>query len=316
MIEYRRFRNTDPPHVLRLWQSAGLGRGATSGITSDQFDDLTFAQPYFDRQGLIIAWDGPQAVGYVHAGFKADAAQQLLCHSEGVICAVMVAPQYRRQGIGRRLIELAEQYLLEAGVAAIHAGSAPPCDPFYFGLYGGSQPAGFLESDPSAAQFFQALGYQPSAKHVVLQRSIATGSDPIGLRMMSIRRATQLVILEPTVPKPWWWQTRAGRLDTLQLGLIPKAGGTPFAEVTVVGLELYNSRWQTRSLGLLDLQVAPAHRRKGYGQALIVEVGKRFREEMYGLMEAHAPVGDTASLAVLRSAGFQQIDTGIVYKRP
>lgn len=316
MIEYRPFRNTDPPEILRLWQSAGLGRGAASGITADQLDDLTFAQPYFDRNGLILAWDGDQAVGYVHAGFKADAAQRELCKSEGAICAVIVSPDRRRQGIGRKLVQLAEEYLNRAGVTAIHAGSAPPCDPFYFGLYGGSRPAGFLESDVNAAPFFQALGYQPSARHLVLQRNIAAGTDPIALRMMSIRRATQIAILEGSTPKPWWWQTRAGRLDTLQIGLLPKTGGAPFAEITVVGLELYTRRWQARAIGLIDLQVAAEHRRKGYGQALIVEVGKRFRDEGYALMEAHAAETDTASLAVLKSSGFQQIDTGIVYRRP
>jgi ribosomal protein S18 acetylase RimI-like enzyme len=315
LIEYRPFRNNNPPEILRLWQTAGLGRGAASGITADQFDDLTFAQPYFDPNGLILAWDGSQAVGYVHAGFKVDVSQRELCRTEGSICAVIVSPEHRRQGIGRRLVQLAEDYLQDAGAAAIHAGSAPPCDPFYFGLYGGSRPAGFLESDANASPFFQALGYQPSGKHLVLQRIISGGSDPIGLRMMSIRRATQLAILESSTPKPWWWQTRPGRLDTLQIGLLPKSGGAPFAEVTIVGLELYTKRWQARSIGLIDLQVAAEHRRKGYGQALIVEVGKRFREEGYGLIEAHAAEHDLASLAVLKSAGFQQVDTGIVYRR-
>ncbi len=316
MIEYRRFRNTDPPQILRLWQIAGLGRGAASGMTADQFDDLTFAQPYFDPQGLILACEGAQVIGYVHAGFKADASQKELCKSEGSICAVIVAPEFRRQGIGRELVRQAEEYLNQAGVSAIHAGSAPPCDPFYFGLYGGSRPAGFLESDPAAAVFFQALGYEPSVRHLVFQRNIANTSDPIAVRMMSIRRSTQLAVLDPVHPKPWWWQTRTGRLDTLHLGLVPKTGGAPFAEITVVGLELYNHRWQTRAIGLVDLQVAPPHRRKGYAQALLVEVGKKFREELYGLMEAHAEERDPVSIAVLKSAGFQHIDTGIVYRRP
>lgn len=313
MIEFRSFRNTDPPHVLRLWQTCGLGRGAAIGLSADQFDDLTFAQPYFDRKGLILACEGDQAIGYVHAGFRANAAQQQLCRDEGVICAVMVDPDYRRQGIGRRLVELAEEYLRESGAQILRAGAAAPCDPFYFGLYGGSQPAGFLESDADAKPFFESLGYQPASRHVVLQRKIRDTSDPVGLRLMTIRRSTKLVAVESAIPRPWWWQTRPGRLDTIQLGLVPKAGGDPYAEVTVVGLDSYIPRWQIRPIGLIDLQIANTHRGQGYDQALIVEVCRRLRDEMIGLAEAHAAADDAALIAVFHSAGFKEVDAGVVY---
>lgn len=302
--------------MLRLWHTAGLGRGAATGLTADQFDDLTFAQPYFDPNGLILACDGSKVVGYVHAGFGTDATQSQTCREQGVICMVIVQPEYRRQGIGRKLVELAENYLREAGAKAIHAGAAPPCDPFYFGIYGGSRPAGFLESDPNAAPFFQRLGYQPAERHLVYQRQIAATSDPIGLRIMSIRKTTQLAAIEPSSPHPWWWQTRPGRLDTLQLGLIPKGGGEPFAQVTVVGLDLYIPRWQIRPIGLIDLIVSERYRRKGYGQALLVEVCRRLRDEMVGLVEAHARTDDAPSLAVLKSSGFKEVDAGVVYRKP
>ncbi|MGC4089153.1 MAG: GNAT family N-acetyltransferase [Polyangiaceae bacterium] len=315
MIEYRSFRNSDPPHILRLWQNSGLGRGAASGLSADQFDDLTFAQPYFDPQGLIVACDADEIVGYVHAGFGATAAEDCLCRNAGVICAVIVAPESRRQGVGRRLVELAENYLRQAGATSIHAGAAAPCDPFYFGLYGGSQPAGFLQSDAAAGPFFERLGYQPDTRHLVWQRQIGTVPDPVGMRLMSIRRATQLAALDPQPRKPWWWQTRPGRLDTVHLGLMPKAGGAPLAEVTVVGLDLYIPRWQVRPIGLMELKVSDKYQRKGYGQALIVEVCRRMREEMVGLAEAHARSDDHGALAVLKSAGFKEVDVGVVYRK-
>ncbi len=315
MIAYRSFRNTDPPHVLRLWQSCNLGRGAALGLTADQLDDLTFAQPYFDGNGLILACDEERVVGFVHAGFGPQDGPLQLCREEGVICAVMVDPAYRRQGIGRRLVELAEAYLRDSGAQVFQAGAAPPCDPFYFGLYGGSQPAGFLESDPDAKPFFEKLGYQPSARHIVLQRNFRETSDPVGLRLMAIRRATKLVALEADGPRSWWWQTRPGRLDTIELGLIPKSGGDPFAAVTVIGLDLYIPRWQIRPIGLIDLQIAKAHQGQGYEQALIVEVCRRLRDEMIGLAEAHAAEEDAPLIAIYQSAVFKQVDAGVTYRK-
>ena len=72
MIEYRPFRNSDPPQLVRLWHESGLGRGAARGFSYDALDRLLLGQHYFDRAGLIVACDGTQIVGFVHAGFRGE----------------------------------------------------------------------------------------------------------------------------------------------------------------------------------------------------------------------------------------------------
>ncbi len=78
MIEYRRFRNSDPPHIRRLWREAGLGRGAATDLDADSLETVVFAQPYFDREGMILAVDGNNVVGFIHAGFGPAADEQSL----------------------------------------------------------------------------------------------------------------------------------------------------------------------------------------------------------------------------------------------
>jgi ribosomal protein S18 acetylase RimI-like enzyme len=316
VVNYRPFRNSDPPAVRRLWDECGLGRGAATGLDADILETVVFSQPYFDPAGLILAEVDGQTVGAVHAGFGPSADRTALDCRTGVICAVLVAPAHRRQGIGRELVRQAEKYLRARGAETILAGGADPFDPFYVGIYGGSQPAGFLESDPLAAPFFTGIGYAADARHVVYQRSLAEKSDPIGLRLMGLRRTTRLAPFESQDPRDWWWQTRAGRLDSVELALVPKAGGQPLASVTVVGLDFYLPRWQQRAIGLLDLQVPESQRRKGHGQALLVEVCRRVRDEMITLAEAHVPEGDAAARRVFESAGFKPVDAGVVYRLP
>src|SRR5437762_3316051 len=118
MVEYRRFRNTDPPEIRRLWNECGLGRGAAVGVEADVFETVVFSQPYFDPNGLILAVVDNQVVGYAHAGFRAGADESALDYQEGVICAAMVLPAFRRQGIGRELVRRAEEYLREHGTTA------------------------------------------------------------------------------------------------------------------------------------------------------------------------------------------------------
>ncbi len=236
--------------------------------------------------------------------------------NDGTIHAVIVAASHRRQGIGRELVRLAEEYLQSRGTKSLFAGPAAPRDAFYFGIYGGSQPAGFLESDPLAKPFFTAVGYAPHQRRLIYQRALEEKGDPVGLRLMSVRRTTKLGSPPAASPLSWWSQTRMGRLDSLTLSLLPKSGGEPLAEVMVVGLDHYMASWRQRAIGLLDLHVPEANRRKGYAQALLVEVCRRVKTDLITLVESHVDEGNEAGIKTLKSAGFQPVDAGVVYRRP
>ncbi|HEX6984113.1 MAG TPA: GNAT family N-acetyltransferase [Planctomycetaceae bacterium] len=318
VIEYRRFHNSDPPRLVALWHAARLGRGAAGGFSFDAFELMNFAQRYFDRDGLIVAADTETGdlVGFAHAGFGPNEDESGIDTGVGVICAVVVRPDVRRQGIGRELVRRAEEYLRSRGAETILAGPAAPFDPFYVGLYGGSQPSGFLESDPDAAPFFAALGYEPVERFAVLQRDLQSGRDPMSFKVVTIRRKTQLGMAHGPDDPTWWWMTRYGRLDSLRFVLVPKTGGEPLAGVTILGLDLYLPKWQERVIGLTDLTVPEDERRKGYGQALLLEIAKRLREELVNRLEAHISESNPGALRTFEAAGFSRVDTGVVFRKP
>ena len=315
MIAYRHFRNGDPPELLKLWHACGLGRGAAFGITCDALDLLVFSVQYFDKLGLIVALDGPRVVGFVHAGFGSNDNGSGISPQSGVICMIMVHPEYRRQGIGRRLVEEAEIYLRAAGTIQAQAGASPPRDPFYPLLYGGCEAAGFLESDQLAAPFFLALGYEPAGQRFVYHRDLRTSSDPIDFRVMGNRRSIQLQINEKPRTLAPWWVTRLGQLESIRFQEAPKRGGAALAELTCVGLETYSHTWKVRAAGLIDLFVPLDQRRKGYAKTLLLDVCRRLREEQVQVVEMHVSDTNPAGVGLLQSTGFQKVDTGNVYTK-
>ncbi|MFQ5732155.1 MAG: GNAT family N-acetyltransferase [Planctomycetaceae bacterium] len=314
-MNYRPFQNTDPPRLLALWHAGGLGRGAAEGVTADVFEIAIFSRMYFDRQGLILACDGDQVVGFVHAGFGPNEDETALNRQTGVICAVLVHPSSRRRGIGRELVNRAETYLADAGATEVLAGAAPPNDPFYGGLYGGGQPAGFLDSDPDAVPFFTALGYETLSRRAILQRALTEGTDPVNVQLMAIRRKTQLAAVQGPLSRTWWWQARYGAADTLRFALVEKNTEQTLAAVTAVNLEFYLPKWGQQALGLFDLTISPECRNDGYGQALIVEVCRRLREERFTLVEVHVSEDDAGDAALYGAAGFTRIDGGSVLRK-
>jgi ribosomal protein S18 acetylase RimI-like enzyme len=315
VIEYRTFFNRDPAKIAALWNGSPLGRGAATGIAVDAFETLNFAQPYFDRKGLILACEGEEIVGFTHAGFGPNADESALSYESGVICAVIVHPNYRRRGIGRELVRRAEAYLRERGAKSIQGGPSAPLDPFFFGLYGGSRPSGFLESDADAAPFFGAMGYRPVERHGIYQCDLTTQRGPMSFRFVNVRRKMELTVAPEPDKVSWWWSTRYGRLDTVQFSLHSKENPADVAELTVVGLDLYLTAWQQRAVGLAELRTVTSELRKGYAQALLVETCRRLKDELVTLAEAHAIESNTPVVKLLESCGFSRVDTGVVYVR-
>lgn len=314
-ITYRSFRNDDPPRILRLWRQCELGRGAAQPTSTDAFETINYAQTYFDPQGLILAECDREPVGFVHAGFGFNAERSAIDPQVGVICVVMVQPDFRRRGIGRELIQRAEAYLRERGAVSIAAGESRSSDPFYFGLYGGSRPSGFLDSDPLAAPFLTSIGYVPEQTIGVYQRDLTVKRDPTNMKLVGLRRTTELVIAESPLQPSYWWYCHMGRSETLRFRLVDRKTQAALAAVTVMGLDYYIPTWNERAIGLVDVFVSEGVRGQGYGQTLLVETLRRVREELITRAEIHVP--DTLDHLVksVLGAGFTRLETGTVYRR-
>ncbi|MAT16712.1 MAG: hypothetical protein CMJ46_15755 [Planctomyces sp.] len=301
--------------MVALWHACHLGRGAAAGFTTDALERLVFSQTYFDREGLIFAVDGDRLVGAVHGGFGPNESRSGLDYSHGLICHLMVHPEFRHTGIGAELLRRGEEYLYAKGAKRIQAGPAPEDAPFYVGLYGGTAPTGFLQSDPVAAKFFSTHGYHPGAKYLIYQRDLKSGREPINFRVTTIRRKMALSLSEPLGAPNWWWVTRLGRLDTLRFGLVPKGGGPEVAHVTIVGLDLYISCWHQRAIGLTDLSLAPGQTDPLYKQVLISMVCQRLRDELITNVEIQCNESNTALSQMVLGTGFTLVDTGVVYDK-
>lgn len=316
MIEYRSFRNTDPPRLSRLWQEARLGRGAAQNLSSDLSLDLTnFSQTYFDPAGLIVATFRQNPVGFCQTGFGCTRSGEALDYETGVISGVVVDPDFRRRGIARELVKRGEDYLRSRGARHIQAGGSPGRDPFFFGLYGGSEPAGFLESEKAAAPFFQKLGYTPRSRYSMAVRSMSD-RDPVSFKLTMVRRKWEMVLVDRPDPCSWWWMSRFGRLEALAGVLVPRGGGRPVAGCTIMGLDLYVPSWHEQAIGISELWTDESQRRQGLALTLLVDVIRKLRQENVQTLVARIPEDDSAAQAVFRSAGFATVDCGVVYDAP
>src|SRR5207253_1462556 len=229
--------------------------------------------------------------------------------TRGVICVVLVRPAFRRQGIGSELLRRAESYLVERGTRSVQAGPAPPRNPFYFGVYGGSNQPGFLDSNQLARPFFARHGYEPAAATIVLERRLNGNPLPADPRFAELRRYHDLKIFSVATPASWWQECVFGLIEPAEFRLEERTTGQPVARAAAWEMEAYSQRAGMPSAGILDVVVRAELRRRGIGRFLIAQLIRTIHEQDFRLIEVQCAEQDEAALGLLRGLGFVQVDT-------
>jgi ribosomal protein S18 acetylase RimI-like enzyme len=314
VVQFRSFHNDDPPALVDIWNASFTGRGAVILRHSSPLERYAFSKPYFDPAGLIVAVEDGARIGFAHAGFGHNPAETGVSSAAGVICALGVLPSRRRQGIGTELLRRGEQYLVSRGAQTIHAGAMAPLNPFYLGLYGGSEQPGFLESETQAAHFFESRGYAPFQTSLVLQRRLDRPLNVVDGRFPGLRRRFQVDVSAGARTASWWHECVLGPVEPVEFRL-QDSGTQQAARAKIWEMEGFSWRWGAPSVGLFDLVVEETLRRQGLAKLLLVNILQYLQDQYFAIVEAHVREANVPALNLYRALGFEQVDVGRSYRK-
>jgi ribosomal protein S18 acetylase RimI-like enzyme len=314
VIQYRCFRNNDPPGLVEVWNDALTGRGSVRLRTSSPLERFTFSKLFFDPHGLIVAEDDGRCVGFVHAGFGANADGSALDRQAGVTCMLAVHSSYRGRGIGTQLLRRSEAYLRSQGAQRLFAGPLAPSNPFYLGLYGGSELPGFLATDLEAEPFFTKHGYQVCRIVRVVQRRVDVPVKGFDARFVSHRQRFELLEDFASRLGSWWQYCLFNGAEPRVFLLADRQTGERAARATVWEMDGFTSRWNAPAIGVVDWQVRPDLQRQGIGKFLLALLLRKAQEELLEVMELHLPSDNEPAWKVCQALGYEQVDLGRCYE--
>ncbi len=317
MVTFRSFRNTDIPSLVKVWNDSFPNRGAVHLTTSSLFDRQVLCLPYFDPEGLIIAQEEETdaVVGFAHSGFGPTEDQSQLDPAVGIICILAVRPSHRRQGIGTELLKRSEAYLLERGAKELFAGPSPLRNPFYLGLYGGSDTPGILTSDSLAGPFLKHHGYHPIETTIVYQRMMV---DPLRItdpRFVSCRQQYD-IYADASPARPTWWQNaNLGMIEPIEFRMEEKTNQRVIAKAQVIELEGFTWKWNQPAVGISDVIVEEEFREKGLGKFFLTQILRFLQEQCFLIAEMQVPEENQPIIHLCQAMGFNPVDIGKTYKK-
>ena len=313
MIHYRSFRNTDPPVVAAIWNECLTGRGSYPLRIVGALERSVFGKPYFDPKGMILAFDDSTPLGFVHAGFGPNADQNDVDRRVGVISLMATRPSFRHRGVGKELLRLCEEYLRSKGAERIHAGPARPNNPYYFGLYGGSDAPGVLISDPLMGKFFVKHGYVEKERHVVMQRRLENPISVADPRFPQLRKRFDVTIQPRTGLGSWWQESVLGPVDPVELRVEDRATRQNVGRALLWEMEGFSYRWNSPAAGILELNIREDHRRAGLGRYFLANLLRYLQEQYFGICECQAAASNISARRLLETMAFTPVDEGVVY---
>jgi len=278
-------------------------------------EQFVFSKVYFDHHNLIVAEDDKRVVGFAHAGFGPSDDRTGLHQDVGVVCMVMTAPVDSRQEIAVELVKRAEKRLTDAGATAIYGGGTRRLDPFYLGLYGGSELPGILESDGATLNIYRSLGYQEIDRCIILQRELAAFRPVVDRRQMMVRRSYNVESIMDPPGTSWWEACTIGQTDQTVFELTPRAGGPSGGHAHFWELQPISHSWGVRASGLYHIEVPESTRRQGLATHLVGEALRQLHVQGISLVEVQLMQHQAAALDLFRKLGFQEVEQGVVFRK-
>ena len=279
MIRFRAFRNGDPPALADLWNRGLPDREVVRPLDAHEFDDLILGRLDFDASGLILAEDDGRVVGFVHAGFGPESPggpSLRIDPALGTVAMLVVDPARDDPALELALFAQAEAYLRTRGAKVLYSGGQFELSSYYWGVYGGSECSGVLDTHRAFRRASEGSGYEPVARSnlYAVDLSVPEVRDP---KSLLIRRQTRLEILEDAMPANRWESAAIGCTQITRFRLLAKDGERVIATAATWDMAAFGRLDGKAKSGLIDVEVAEGERRKGYGRFLVGEILRHCR---------------------------------------
>ncbi|GAB6166964.1 hypothetical protein JCM19992_29640 [Thermostilla marina] len=318
-LTLRTFRNTDPPHLTRIWrESTREMADVACGTSPAMLERLVFGHLFFDPAGLIVAVRDDLPVGFAHAGFPPDESGKDVGGGAGVVCMIRIMPDEPIGETAVALLNACERYLAERGAEEVEGGLVTPHHPFYAGLYGGCVMPGIAETDRVARQAFEAAGYTVERTVDMYRCELESYVRPIDPRLVGLRATVELKVESEPAPKSRFEAACEAQFRRMRFRLYDAGTKKPVAGLMIHEIECDHCG-ELRT-GILDMRVVPAKRNRGYGTLLLTEVLTQLRErfEREGSPSCVDAVVDRRNEYVgrmLTRVGFAKRGAGYVYRK-
>lgn len=318
MIRFRAFRNSDPPALAELWNRGLPDRDVVRPLSAHEFNESVLCRLPFEAEGLILAEYEGKVLGFVHASFGPESASgpsHRIDRTMGTVAMLVVDPDHDDPALERALFAEGESYLKRRGAQVVYAGGQTELSSYYWGVYGGSECSGVLDTHAAFRRAAEGSGYEAVARSLLFEVDLSAPEtrDP---KSALIRRQARLEVVEDAMPANWWESSAIGCSHITRFRLLSKGDDRELAAASTWDMAAFGRLDGKARMGLIDVEVAFGERRKGFGRFLVGEILRHCRNQWGELVSVQTRSTNVAAIGLYRAAGFEPVGSSTLYRRP
>lgn len=322
MLTCRSYSNADSRRILDLWSHKTAERPEFfASLSMDILEGQILGNILFDPAGLIFAFDGDNAVGFIHASFCPDAQGEGPDTRTGILFSPIArAGAPNRDEILKKLIAAGETYLSSRGAQRWYAGGYANASPFYTGLYGRCNPDGIYGEEGAVLDAFLKGGYHPYGKSILLRLPLNDWHPPISPKAHEAFQRFVVRRIPGWTASNWWEANIYRNFSSAEWNVFARSDRArlpePLAGLLIQRMQkdFYKFQRDKENIARLILSyvgVMEDHLRMGIGSFLFSSVVNEIRAEEYlpAVIETVVPESDRRLISFLKYQGFSETGT-------
>jgi GNAT superfamily N-acetyltransferase len=253
------------------------------------------------------------ALGFVHCGFgPKDPTKNCwsLDRSMGTLALICCGDDPE---VTNLLVTTGVDYLKAAGAKVIYAGGRSPLNPFYWGLYGGSEFSGILTDPPHPHTTVVDHGFRKVAESVIFEFDLSK-PEPRHVSNAILRRESRFLVQEDELTNADWTSLALDGFHTISIRITGRNDPKTIAAATLWPMSLYGRQDGLSRMGLIDVFVESAFRRRGYGRLLLTECIKCVAELGFRRLCVQTDAANQPAETMYQRLGFDRVGSASLYR--
>ncbi len=293
---FRMFQDDLTDRVVEIWNRSASDWHGFYPLTPELFRAHILRSGRFrSEQFLLLEYQG-QAVGWVHF----DIVNQSPYPKCGVICALVVLPEFRCQGLGGKLLQEALYRLQLQGIRQVSGLGAWPYSPFYAGLIDGSERAGVPDTQRGMLWLLDKFHFQRERSSFCLRAPLAGFRDGL--------REGEQAYHQSRAGKDTWLDYVFRRWDLIDHVLL-SAGGEVLSRAIYARMNGYCEYAGNEVYAVFGVNTSPSLRGKGYALRNLQILFSRLNAAGAQEAEVHVYTDNAPALRLYDKLGFQKVGT-------